>query len=156
MLDTPRLLLLVASILIIATIACGGDKTEPVSRPTTVEEYAARVCDPTTDGSLDGVTWKQAKVRLERQLDQASRVVPLETVEDYHFAALATMRATLKAIGSMDIEMDDPYNPYEVIADEDVLFQATLLQEADEALEDETRVILLEHGCNVEEDVTAS
>ena len=134
----------ILTLLVLALAACGGGRGDTIS-PKTVEEYAAAVCDPVD--LPDDATWKQARAKLERDIERAGNVMPPEVVRDWNFTALASMKKALRVMDSMDLDSDDLLNPYELAPNEDLMLLFTLHQEAENALDAETKDILLNHGC---------
>ena len=129
-------------------MACGsGDSEESRSvKPLTVEEYAAKVCDPVD--LPDGVTWKQYRDKLRADIDRGEGVVPPQEVRDYHLSIIAAMRETLKATN--DFAPEAQVNPYELTTNSEFVLKLALAVEAQQGLDDETSQTLIKHGCSVE------
>ena len=144
------LMALVVGVTLATAMACGGGSDESEERqsakPLAVEEYAARVCDPVD--LPDGTTWKQLEDKLQADIDRAGNVIPPDKVRDYHLAALASIRETLRAI--KDFDPAAMVNEYELSTDSDFVLKAAISIEAQEQVDNETAQILTKHGCNVE------
>ena len=92
-----------------------------------------------------GATWGKVRAKLRADIDRAGRIVPPEEVVDWHLAALAFIKATLKASQNMD--MDAMVNPYELATDADWMLSLTLTEAAEATISAEARAILFEAGC---------
>ena len=139
--------MLALGVLALVVVGCAQPNTVPTPTPVplTVAEFAARVCDPV---DLDvGVTWGKVRAKLRADIDRAGRIVPPEELVDWYLASLATIKAALKAIQNMDMDMGAMFNPYELATDADLMLSVTLSEAAEATISAETRAILFEAGC---------
>ena len=104
------------------------------------------VCDPVDPP--DGATWGLIRDKLEADLERAEGITPVELVEDYHFSALAAIKATLQAI--IEKDQDDIANAFELTDNEEVMLKASVLAEIKSELDADTFDTLKAAGCNVD------
>ena len=137
------ILALITGLAIAAVIGCGGGGEKELLTPMTVAEYASAVCDPID--LPDGATWRVARDKLQADIERGDRVVPPAAVEDFHYSAMAAMKATLNAI--LDKNLKGVANPYELTDNDEVMLKVSILQGAESNLDPETSQILKAAGC---------
>ena len=129
-------------------IGCSGGSPDGPTKAATISEYASRVCDPVD--LPEGFTWGQTRDKLETDIERGENVIPLEEVSDYHYSALAAMKATLLAIEGKDSK--SVANPFELADNSAWLLKVSVMEGAENELSAETVQILNAAGCNVGED----
>ena len=124
----------------IAVAACGGgDKEAPLTRPTTVAEYASLICDP--DDLPDAATWGEAAAKLDRDIDRVSNIIPQQS----------TVAAMKHAVGLIkDQDSNARFNPFELATDDDYLTLLVIQGEVEAGLSEGDKGHLRNAGCNVE------
>ena len=124
------------------SIACGG------ASPVTVNEYAARVCPVIeSDFADDGISNEQALEVIRARRDAVRQDVP-RALRDWS-NAYADMYGEIISIVE-DKDADDGYNPFDILADEQVVEHLARVLIADVALDTETREVLTDGGCEVQ------
>ena len=136
----------IIGLFIVVLISCGTSQPTPTPKPMTIVEYAAAVCDPVD--LPDSATWRQARAKLQADIDRTKGINPPTAVRDYHLAAVAAIKETLDA--TVDLDQDALVNTYELLDNEGFMTKALVLEGVTEGLDPETRQILQTAGCDIE------
>ena len=134
----------IALTLLVIGIACGGTAAQPL----TVEEYLIQVCSDVEEFEsleYEDLTWEQARVIMEDQVEKLNSFTPPTELTDYHNAIVATLQGALEVVKSKD--QGAPVNPFEFLSEPEVMALAWAGVAVGEALPSELMARLEDAGC---------
>ena len=137
---------IVVPVMVMLAVLAGCGEDEPL----TVQQYAETVCSALGGDFIDDDvdTWGDVSSTMREGLALVD-VKPPDELREYHQAQVAAAEAVLAFAD--DQPQKDEVNPFMFLAAPNILALGMALDVADESLDDDTRSVLVEHGCIDEE-----